>query len=175
MSRAPTRWFASAAVVLVALLAGAGCAVTPDPCAGYPQACLAVTVEQGPADTYQLLVAVLDGYGSTTPVTPRRRPAAPLVYPLRFAIRFDEFDAAHTGSIRFTVESLNATGDSNGFMQQTVALVGDEHRQVSVSLGAPLQPDLSSTPDLSSPDQAHTDGGGPLNPVDQAPAGDLHP
>jgi hypothetical protein len=145
-----------------------------------------VTVDQGPADTYQLLVGVLDGYGSTTPVTPRRRPAAPLVYPLRFAIRFAEFDAAHTGSIRFTIESLNATGDSSGFVQEAVAIQGDEHRQVSVSLGAPpaAPPDLASTPspaDLAPPDLARSAGNDLAEPpkladlADLAPAGDLHP
>jgi hypothetical protein len=116
-------------------------------------------VDSGPPDTYQLLVAVLDGYGSTTPLTPRRRPAEPLVFPLRFAIRFAEFDAAHMGSIRFTVESLDGNGDSTGYLLQTAAIKGDDHDQISVSLGA--APDMgqgtTEPADLAEPDLARPD------------------
>ena len=81
-------------------------------CAGYSLACIGVTVEGGPPSTYQLLVRVLDGYGSVTPVTPRKLPQQPLTYPLRFAIRFDEFDRQHKGMITFEVTALDSVGDA---------------------------------------------------------------
>jgi hypothetical protein len=136
-------------------LAVPACAVTPDPCASWPQACLAVTVEHGPADVYQLLVAVLDGYGSTTPVTPRSQPNQPLLYPLRFAIRFGEFDPFHKGTVTFTVEALNHTNDVIGYLRQSVALQGEDHQRIAVSLGGPA--DLGST-DLAESDFSSVDG-----------------
>lgn len=141
-----------------------GCTVTPDPCQGYPQACVAVTIDSGPPDTYRLLVAVLDGYGSTTPLTPRQQPTAPLVYPLRFAIRFGEFDPFHKGTITFTVEALNRSDDAIGYLKQEVSIQSYEHTQATVSLGQ--LPDMAEAPDLAStpaPDLA-----GPVTPVDMA-------
>lgn len=140
----------------------AGCTVTPDPCQSHPQACVAVTIDNGPPDTYRLLVAVLDGYGSTTPLTPRQQPASPLAYPLRFAIRFGEFDPFHKGSITFTVEALNRSDDVIGYLKQQVEIQGYEHTQARVSLGA--LPDMAEAPDLATvptPDLT-----GPVQPAD---------
>ena len=137
------------------VLPAAACTVTPDPCVGWAQACLAVTVENGPPDTYQLLVAVLDGYGSTTPVTPRQQPHQPLVYPLRFAIRFEEFDRLHKGAITFTAEALDQANDVLGYVQKAVAIAGYDHQHVTVSLGGPA--DLGST-DLATSDFSRADG-----------------
>lgn len=156
----PRRLLSLCGLALCAPLAG--CTVTPDPCQGHPQACLAVTIDNGPPDTYRLLVAVLDGYGSTTPLTPRQQPAAPLVYPLRFAIRFGEFDAFHKGTITFTVEALNRSDDAIGFLKQQVNIQGYEHTQTTVSLGQ--LPDMAEALDL----QAPPDLAGPLSPADLA-------
>ncbi len=138
------------APLLACVLVG-GCSVTPDPCEGWAQACLGVTVTSGPADTYQLLVAVLEGYGSTTPVTPRLQPRQPLTYPLRFAIRFAEFDPFHKGKITFTAEALNRTNDVIGALQQPVSIQGFEHQRIDVALGRPA--DLGAA-DLTEPDLA---------------------
>lgn len=121
----------------------AGCTKTPDPCEDAPFGCVAVTVTDGPVETYQLLVQVLDGYGSTTPTTPRRLPSSPLTYPLRFAIRFDEFDRRHKGQVTFEVTANSKSGDTLGQLQKTVAIEWNQHVAVSVALGPPL--DLAST------------------------------
>ncbi|HRI53020.1 MAG TPA: hypothetical protein PLW65_22855 [Pseudomonadota bacterium] len=138
--------------LLALALPVAGCTVTPDPCQGYPLACVAVTVDSGPRDTYQLLVAVLDGYGSTTPLTPRQQPNQPLVYPLRFALRFGEFDPFHKGTISFTVEALNHSDDAIGYLHQQLSINGYEHKKTSVSFGSlPDMADPATPPDLAPP------------------------
>lgn len=130
----------------------AGCTVTPDPCQGYPLACVAVTIDSGPRDTYQLLVAVLDGYGSTTPLTPRQQPSQPLTYPLRFALRFGEFDPFHKGTIAFTAEALNHSDDVIAYLHQRLSLNGYEHTQTTVSFGPlPDMADPTAPPDLAQP------------------------
>lgn len=163
-------------LTLLSLLGlGSGCTETPDPCAGYERACIGVTIEGGPPSTYQLLVRVLDGYGSITPQTPRKVPQQPLTYPLRFAIRFDEFDRQHRGMITFEITALNELGDTLGQAQKTVAIHYTEKAAVRLSIGEPFDmtvpedlrptPDLAM-PDLAMPDQGNLDGmhadGGPL-------------
>lgn len=145
-----------------------GCTQTPDPCADYPRACIGVTVEGGPPSTFQLLVRVLDGYGSVTPVTPRKLPQQPLTYPLRFAIRFDEFDRQHKGTITFEITALDSVGDTLGQVQRAVAINYTEKTAVSLSIGAPFDmatpEDLRPPADLAMPDLAPTDamiGDGP--------------
>ena len=150
-----------------------GCTDTPDPCAGYDRACIGVTVDSGPASTYQLLVRVLDGYGSITPQTPRKVPQQQLTYPLRFAIRFDEFDRQHRGMVSFEITALDEHGDTLGQVQRSVAIHYTEKVAVSLSIGPPFDmampedlrppvdlamPDLA-TPDLSTVDGMRTDGG----------------
>src|SRR5262249_37443736 len=134
-----------------ALLVG-GCIDTPDPCAGYRLACLGVTVEEGPKDTYQLLVVVED-YSSTTPLTPRDRPKMPLVYPLRFAVRFAEFDQRHRGEITLDVSALDGENEVRGSARQVVKIDNMEKQHISMSLGAPFdmapEPDLRPPPDLA--------------------------
>ncbi len=163
-------------LTLLSLLGlGSGCTETPDPCAGYERACIGVTIDGGPPSTYQLLVRVLDGYGSITPQTPRKVPQQPLTYPLRFAIRFDEFDRQHRGMITFEITALNELGDTLGQAQKTVAIHYTEKAAVRLSIGEPFDmtvpedlrptPDLAM-PDLAMPDQGNLDGmhadGGPL-------------
>ena len=84
------RPFLAALLVISAMMISA-CQKIPDPCAGYRLACIAVTVEDGPAATFQLSVNV-EGFGSTTPLTPRAKPDEPLTYPLRFAVKFRAFE-----------------------------------------------------------------------------------
>ncbi len=139
-----------------------GCTETPDPCAGYPRACIGVTVENGPSSTYQLLVRVLDGYGSVTPVTPRKLPKLPLQYPLRFAIRFDEFDRQHKGMITFEITALDSVGDTLGQVQRGVAINYTEKTAVSLSIGPVFDmaapEDLRPPVDLATPDLSPIDG-----------------
>ena len=130
----------------------------PDPCADYSLACIGVTVESGPPDTYQLMVRVLDGYGSVTPLTPRKTPREPLVFPLRFAIRFEEFDRQHRGKVVFEIAALDLAGDVLGQVQKMVEIHYSEKRAVSVSIGPPFDlavpEDLRPLFDLSRPDLA---------------------
>jgi hypothetical protein len=155
---------------LLFLSFGAGCTDTPDPCAGYARACIGVTIDGGPPSTYQLLVRVLDGYGSITPQTPRKVPQQPLTFPLRFAIRFDEFDRQHRGMITFEITALNDLGDTLGQVQKTVAINYVEKVAVSLSIGEPFDmtvpEDLRPAVDLAMPDMSSVDAmnadGGPL-------------
>lgn len=151
------RW-ALAGGLLLGLGAQAGCAYSPDHCADNPYACLNVSVEDGPPEVYQLRVRVLEGFGSTTPLTPRRQPDKPLVYPLRFAIRFDVFDDAYKGEVAFEISALGRDGATLGDLQEKVSLGYTEHRRISVRLGAPF--DMATTdeavptiplPDLTTP------------------------
>ena len=156
--------------LLLLLSLGSGCTETPDPCAGYPRACIGVTVDGGPPSTYQLLVRVLDGCGSITPQTPRKVPQQPLSFPLRFAIRFDEFDRQHRGMITFEITALNDLGDTLGQVQKTIAINYVEKVAVSLSIGEPFDmtvpEDLRPAVDLAMPDLSTIDGmnadGGPL-------------
>lgn len=134
-------------LALVAFLA-AGCTETPDPCAGYELACLAVTIESGPKELYQLLVSV-QGYSGTTPLTPRRRPEAPLVYPLRFAVRFAAFDRMHKGQVTLNVSGLDGDNTIVGSARQVVSIDNMEKARLSLSLGAPF--DMADPADLTQP------------------------
>lgn len=138
----------TAGLGLAALGAG-GCEYTPDPCGNSPYGCIAVTVEDGPAEVHQLRVTVLDGYGSTTPLTPRKLPDKPLVYPLRFGIRFEQFDRLlHNGMITFAISGLDREGNTIGDLRQIVAIDGKEHVRVSVRIGAPFDTEF---PDMAAP------------------------
>ena len=118
--------------------------VTPDPAKGYPQACVAVTIDNGPPDTYRLLVAVLTGTAA-----PRRlrRGSSPL---RRWSTRCaspsasGEFDPFHKGTITFTVEALNRSDDAIGYLKQAVSIQSYEHTQATVSLGQ--LPDMAEAP-----------------------------
>lgn len=148
-------------------LGWASCIETPDPCAGYPLACIAVTVDSGPRDTYQLLVTVL-GFSSTTPLTPRQRPREPLAYPLRFAVRFAEFDRRHRGEVTLDVRALDADNEVRGQARATVAIDNMEKHHLRLTLGAPfdmaLPPDQAPFPDLAE--------GPDLADLAEGPAGD---
>jgi len=160
--------------LLLGLLTAAGlpgCTDIPNPCAGYPHACIGITVDSGPASTHQLLVRVLDGYGSITPQTPRKVPQKPLTYPLRFAIRFDEFDRQHHGSVSFELTALNEHGDTLGQVQRSVAINYTEKVALSLSIGDPF--DMTVPEDLrpAPPDLAMPD----LLPADASPADGMSP
>ena len=167
-----------------------GCTKTPDPCAGYRESCLAVTVESGPADVYQLLVAVTD-FGSTTPLTPRQMPEEPLVYPLRFAVRFRAFEdnVPPPEEVTIRVQALDQRNRVIGYVEKGVPFEVRRTIPVSLRLGGP--PDLAfpdedlATPDLSASDGGRdggndgsndggiNDGGNDLGVGDLSPAGDL--
>lgn len=154
-------------LLLGAGFAASGCTKTPDPCAGYRESCLAVTVESGPADVYQLLVAVTD-FGSTTPLTPRQMPEEPLVYPLRFAVRFRAFEdnVPPPEEVTIRVQALDQRNRVIGYVEKGVPFEARRTIPVSLRLGGP--PDLSfpdedlATPDLSAKDGGVGDGGADL-------------
>lgn len=159
---ASNRWRKLSAFALVSLgltaFAG-GCTHTPDPCEGYKLACISVTVQSGPPQTAQLLVRVLDGYGSTTPNTPRRVPDKPLKYPLRFAVRFEEFDQLHRGKVTVEVTAIDRSSETLGQVQREVEIWGDDKVALSLDIGAPFEmdmaeaprPDMSTSADMTAP------------------------
>lgn len=157
-----TRWRSLSALAILSLgltAASGGCTHTPDPCEGYKLACISVTVQSGPPQTAQLLVRVLDGYGSTTPNTPRRVPDKPLTYPLRFAIRFDEFDQLHRGKVTVELTAIDRSSETLGQVQREVEIWGDDKVALSLDIGAPFamdmaeapRPDMSTTTDMAAP------------------------
>ena len=152
------------ALPLLALLLTGACQPIPDPCAGYGLACLAVTANSGPPQTYQLEV-VVDGFGSVTPLTPETLPSAPLVYPLRFAIRFAQFQHGYNGMVTVLLSALAQEGAVLGQVRKTVAIDNMDKVPLEVDIGAPydmlLPADLSRPADLRGPDLLST-------PVDQA-------
>lgn len=155
-ARRPTpRALRPAALVLPALLGTAACTHTPDPCEGAKYACLAVTVESGPPEVYQLAVRFLDGFGSGTPYTPRKRPTTPLTYPLRLGLRFEQFDMFYKGQVTFEIDAIREDiAYPVAQLRQTVELGYDEKKAITVSLGPLFDmggQDLSSPPDLSTP------------------------
>lgn len=146
------------ALAVISAMMISGCQKIPDPCAGYRQACIAVTVESGPAATYQLSVNV-EGFGSTTPLTPRAQPDEPLAYPLRFAVKFRAFEdnLPPPGEVTLRVQALDNRNAIVGYAQATIPFREMQRSTVTVQLGAPpdltLPPpdDLSTTLDLLSP------------------------
>lgn len=152
------RPFLAALLVISAMMISA-CQKIPDPCAGYRQACIAVTVEDGPAATFQLSVNV-EGFGSTTPLTPRAKPDEPLTYPLRFAVKFRAFEdnLPPPDQVTVRVQALDLQNTIVGFAQQVVPFVDLKRSAITLRLGTPpdlSQPDpqdLSTPMDLATPD-----------------------
>ena len=101
-------WMRRAAICGVAacgLGLGSGCERTPDPCVDFKLACLALTVEDGPPGIRRLSVFIDDGLVQYTQATPMKPPKTALVYPLRFGVRFGEFDNAYRGLVRVVCAS----------------------------------------------------------------------
>lgn len=147
---------APSTLLTLALLAG-GCEVVPDHCDGYVLACLGVTVQSGPANVYRVRVFVDDGLDTSTVLTPKKEPKTPLTYPLRFAIRFGEFDNLFKGQITLKTSALSDEFDILGENTTTVSINGREKTTVSIDIGPPAPspdmaeslPDLTAHPDLS--------------------------
>jgi hypothetical protein len=136
---------------LLGLLSAGGCTRTPDPCEGYPLACIGVTVDSGPPQAHQLLVRVLEGYGSTTPITPRRVPDKPLTYPLRFAVRFEEFDQLHRGKVTVELTAIDRSSETLGQAQREVEIWAADKVAISMTIGPPFDMAEAPRPDLSMP------------------------
>jgi hypothetical protein len=155
------RFLRARAALLAALFLG--CAEVPDHCAGYGLACLGVSVDSGPDGVYRLQVSVNDGLDTSTTsttLTPKHPPAAPLVYPLRFGIFFAQFADYYQGMTSLTIRALDADFIELGEVSTTVAITGHEKKNLDVVLGpvvvtpdmAPGLPDESAADLLSSPD-----------------------
>jgi hypothetical protein len=146
--RAFRRLFGAALALVLGPLAG--CERVPDFCEGYPLACLAVTVDSGPADVRRLRVNIMDGLESNTSTvqTPKKVPKAPLVYPLRFAIRFFEFDNLYKGQVTFDTIALNGDFDPIGEVKTVVPINGTEKKAVTITIG-PLPDSPDDKPDMS--------------------------
>lgn len=134
--------------------AASGCETIPDHCEGYKLACLNVTVDNGPTDVHRLRVNVTQGIDISTVLTPKKASSTPLVYPLRFAIRFAQFPDVFDGMISFDTIALNEDFDTIGQTTTQIAINYNEKSSVHISLGEPpVMPDMSSPPpDLSGRD-----------------------
>lgn len=139
------------------LVWASGCETVPDHCDGYALACIGVTVQSGPADVYRLRVFVDDGLDTSTVLTPKKEPKAPLSYPLRFAIQLGQFDNLFKGQITFQTSALNSDFDIIGETTTTVSIKDREKQAVNIDIGPPSpeadmatpSPDLRSPPDLT--------------------------
>lgn len=144
------RGVAGSLIAGLALFLGTGCERTPDPCINFKWACLALTIEDGPPGIRRLSVFIDDGMVRYTEPTPMKPPKTALVYPLRFAVRFDEFDNAYRGFVDLSVSALNEDFDVVGFVSDKVTIAAREHKALKLSFGSP--PDMADPPmDLSSP------------------------
>jgi hypothetical protein len=141
--------------VLATALLAAGCEKVPDHCLDYELACLNVTIDSGPPEVRRLRVDVLVGIETSTVPTPKKPPKGPLVYPLRFAIKFARFDNVFGGEITFDTFAMNDDFDVIGQAKTLVQINGVEKKSVHISLEAPPPPpppDLSADPpDMSTP------------------------
>lgn len=136
-----------------ALALGAGCERTPDPCVDFKLACLALTIDDGPPGIRRLSVFIDDGMVQYTQATPMKPPKSALSYPMRFAVRFGEFDNSFRGSVDVEVSALNEDYDVVGFARDRVAIGGRERKTLRLSLGSPpVAPDMADPPaDLATP------------------------
>lgn len=134
-------------------IGAAGCERVPDQCEGYALACLTVTVETGPPNVHQLRVRIDDAMEMHTLFTPRKQSSAPLKYPLRFGIRFQQFDALYRGNLDLVLSALNSEYDVVGEVRTNVAIKNEEKHSLNVQLGEPRPDpvDLAEPPDLASP------------------------
>lgn len=130
-----------AAEVAAALFAS-GCEEAPDHCEGYPRACIGVTVESGPENVRRLSVTVRDGIESntSTALTPKKQAKAPLVYPLRFAVQFAEFDNLYRGEVSLMIKGFNEDLDVLGVASAVVHIEAHEKKSISVLLDQPPSP-----------------------------------
>ena len=141
-------------VGLLALAASqSGCERIPDQCEGYPLACITVTVESGPPNVYQMRVRIDDAMQMHTLFTPKKQAKAPLTYPLRFGIRFQQFDALYRGNLDLVLSGVNTEYDVVGEVRTNVAIKNEEKHAITVQLGEPRPDpvDLAESPDLASP------------------------
>ena len=141
----------------VAAVALSGCERVPDPCVDFKLACLAVTVDSGPADVRRLSLYVEDGLSTSTVPTPKKAAKAPLEYPLRFAIRFGEFDNRYAGKVTFETTAFNEDFDAIGFARTEVSIAGREKKAITIQLGEPNAPPdmIEQTPsDMATPGPA---------------------
>lgn len=141
--------FSSSLLLGLGLAWASGCETVPDPCDGYVLACIGVTVQSGPADVYRVRVFVDDGLDTSTVLTPKKEPKEPLTYPLRFAIKFGQFDNLFKGQITFQTSALSSDFDILGQTTTTVFIKDREKQAVSIDIGPP-----SPAPDMATPDMA---------------------
>ena len=146
-----TKFRAFSSALLLGLALASGCETVPDHCEGYALACIGVTVQSGPADVYRLRVFADDGLDTSTVITPKKEPKAPLAYPLRFALQFGQFDNLFKGQITFQTSALNSDFDIIGETTTTVSIKDREHQAVNIDIGPPsAEPDMA-TPDMATP------------------------
>jgi hypothetical protein len=155
MKRSPViaSLFPTAALALAVAASSTGCERVPDQCEDYPLACLTVTVESGPPNVYQMRVRIDDAMEMHTLFTPRKQAKTPLKYPLRFGIRFQQFDALYRGNIDLVLSGVNTEYDVVGEVRTNVAIKQTEKQTLNIQLGEPRPDpvDFAELPDLASP------------------------
>lgn len=125
----------------VAALLG-GCERIPDYCADYALSCIGVTVESGPERLFHLRVSAFDGTYTRLKLIPDDPPAGGLVYPLRFGIRFPEFDKIlYRGMVTLELLGYNEEFDEIGNYGSSFLLKNGE----KLTLDVALEP-LAATP-----------------------------
>lgn len=130
----------------LALVVVFGCEHVPEHCTDYNWACLDVTIENGPEGVYRVRVNTDDGLTTSTVQTPKKAVHTPLVYPLRFAIYFDEFDAIlYHGEQKLEFIALGVDYDELGDVQVKFPIKDHEKKKLSVDFGPPL-PDMAVIP-----------------------------
>lgn len=134
-------------------IGAAGCEKIPDTCADFKLACVAVTIESGPAALRQLRVIVNDGKSDSTLRTPKRASKTELTYPLRFAVRFGQFDNFFRGYVTLDTTAYNEDFDVIGQTQARVDISGTDKKTLTIALQEPLpMDDMDVLPDLGGPD-----------------------
>ncbi len=165
--RLPSLQLATLVVAGLATLA-TGCERIPDPCVDFKLACLAITIPEGPANIRRIQTVVHDGITQYMQPTPTKPPKEALVYPLRYAVRFGEFENSYRGYVELSLSALNDEYDVVGIAQEKVSINGREKKAVTLRLSTPpVEQDMSEPP----PDMASHDLATP--PADLAEARDM--
>lgn len=139
-------------------LMASGCERIPDPCVDFKLACLAITVVEGPPNVRRIQTQVHDGLVQYMQPTPTKPPKENLVYPLRYAIRFGEFENSYRGYVELKLSALSDEYDIVGVVEENVAINGREKKAVTLRLHTPpAEVDMADPPpdmaggDLASP------------------------
>lgn len=152
----PSRSWLGLAFVAGLAFGASGCERIPDPCVDFKLACLSVTIPEGPSNVRRIQTQIHDGLTQYMQPTPTKPPKENLVYPLRFAIRFGEFENSYRGFVELKLNALSDEYDVVGFAEEKVSINGREKKAVTLRLiTPPAEPDMADPlPDMAGGDLA---------------------